>query len=460
MTPKTQIPQALQVALPYIRILADSLVEGFCFVNARGIVLVWNKRAAETYGVQSSAILGRPISEFFPNALIEEVRRTRAVQIDMDHEPREGSHILISAMPVYMDGKFIGAISTERDHEDMIRLGKKLEDAEAKVLFLQKEMLKSSGLLSSIVGNAPNFLKKIEIAQQIAPTDTNIMITGESGTGKEVFAQGIHELSGRKGLFIPINCSAIPSELFESEFFGYMPGSFTGASAKGKAGFFELAHGGTLFLDEIGDMPYPAQAKLLRVLQENVVMRIGSSELIPIDVRVISATNRNLKAMMREERSFREDLYYRLNVLEIHIPSLTERPSDIPLLVDHFMKLYTQKNGLNPKKITPAAMEVLSQYHWPGNVRELMNIIENMVVIHRQDTISVDDIPSHIHTDKHHPDTPDYPMDLTAAIRMLETGKILEAVEQCQGNKSKAAQLLNIPRATLYKKIKDYNLFT
>lgn len=459
MSSKTQVPQALQVALPYIRLIADSLVEGFCFVNARGIVLVWNKRAAETYGVESSVILGRPVSDFFPNALIEEVRRNRVVQIDIDHEPRKGSHILVSAMPVYMDGKFIGAISTERDHADMVRLGKRLKDAEAKVLYLQKEMLKSSGLLSSIIGNAPNFLKTVDMAKQIAPTDTNIMITGESGTGKEVFAQGIHELSGRKGLFIPINCSAIPSELFESEFFGYVPGSFTGASAKGKAGFFELAHGGTLFLDEIGDMPYPAQAKLLRVLQENSVMRVGSSELIPIDVRVISATNRNLKSMMREERSFREDLYYRLNVLEIHIPSLAERRSDIPLLVDHFMKFYTQKNTMTPKKITPAAMDILTDYHWPGNVRQLMNVIENMVVINRQETISVEDIPSHLRTDNYHGPVFAYPMDLAEAVRMLETERILEAVKQCQGNKSKAAQLLNIPRATLYKKIKDYNLF-
>lgn len=459
MAPKTHIPDALQVALPYLRILADSLVEGFCFVDAEGVVLVWNKTAATIYGVKSSAIVGRPVTEFFQNALVEKVRRSRIMQIDISHEPRKGSHVLVSAMPVYMEGEFIGAISTERDHADMLRLGKELKEAEAKVLFLQREMLKSSGILSSIIGNAPNFLKKIEIAQQIAPTDTNIMITGESGTGKEVFAQGIHELSGRKGLFIPINCSAIPSELFESEFFGYMPGAFTGASTKGKAGFFELADGGTLFLDEIGEMPYPAQAKLLRVLQENSVMRVGSSELIPINVRVISATHRDLKSMMREERSFREDLYYRLNVLEIHIPSLAERRSDIPLLVDHFIKFYTQKNALGPKEITPAAMDVLAQYHWPGNVRELMNIIENMVVINRQDTISVDDIPSYVHTDRYQVSKANYPRDLAEAVRMLETEKILEAVEQCHGNKTKAAQLLNIPRATLYKKINDYKLF-
>lgn len=454
-TPQTP-SQRLQIALPYLRVLADSLVEGFCFVNKNGVVLVWNKSAEVIYQVKSEDILDRLITDFFPNALIDEVRRTRIMQIDIDHEPRPGSHILISAIPVYLEGEFIGAISTERDYADMIRLAKELERAQAKVSFLEKEMMKSAGIFSSIIGNSPNFLKQIKVAQQIAPTATNVMISGASGTGKENFARGIHELSERKGLFIPINCSAVPSELFESEFFGYMPGSFTGASNKGKAGFFELANEGTLFLDEIGDMPYPAQAKLLRVLQENTVMRIGSATPIPVNVRIISATNRNLKQMMIEG-SFREDLYYRLNVLQIDIPSLAERRSDIPLLVDHFINLYTKKNGLGPKKISPAAMDILMSYSWPGNVRELMNVVENMVVINRQKNITVEDIPHYIQTESNET-TPAYPMDLGVAVSLLESTTITQAIERCDGNKTKAAKLLNIPRATLYKKIKDYNL--
>lgn len=450
----------LSLKLQYVRVLADSLTEGLCFIDKNGIVQIWNKSAETIYGVEGPMIIGHPVVNFFPNALIEEVRLTRKAQKDIEHSPGQGAHIIISAMPVYVHGEFVGAVSTERDYKDVIQLGKELEEAQAKVSFLQHEVLKAQGIFSAIIGKSAEFLKQIEIAQQIAPTNTNVMITGASGTGKEIFARGIHELSGREGLFIPINCSAIPSELFESEFFGYQPGAFTGASSKGKAGFFELANGGTLFLDEIGDMPYAVQAKLLRAVQEGQIMRIGGAESINVDVRIISATNRDLKKMMLEERSFREDLFYRLNVLEIAIPPLARRQNDIPLLTDYFIRQFCQKNSLPQKKIHPKALKKFLAYRWPGNVRELMNVVENMVVINRGNTITVEDIPQYILNDIASAVRPveEYPTDLGAAVRCLESDRIIQALKQCDGNKSKAAKLLNIPRVTLYKKINDYKL--
>ena len=285
------------VCLENMRELANSIHEGVCGIDEYGLVTIWNPGAEKLYNVSSSEIIGRPLKDYFPNALLDQVRETKIAQLNVSHMPqdKEDSHILISAKPLYISGVFKGVISTDRDYAEVMRLYSDLENAQNRLSFLEGQMKKSSGILGSIGGKDPNFLKKVNAASQIAQTHTNVMITGESGTGKEVFARGIHELSGRDGLFVPINCSAIPSELFESEFFGYAPGAFTGASRKGTAGFFELANGGTVFLDEVGEMPFQAQAKLHRVLQEREAVRVGGERPIKLDVRVISAANRNHK---------------------------------------------------------------------------------------------------------------------------------------------------------------------
>lgn len=443
-----------------LRVFADTVAEGLCFTDKNGIVRIWNSSAEQLYAVTAASIVGRPLMEFFPNALMEEVRASRVPKKNISHMPRPDTHIMISATPMYLDGEFVGVVSTERDYTEVIRLHDTLEDTRAKVSFLENEVRKNSGGLASILGQSPNLLKKIEIAKQIAPTATNVMVTGESGTGKELFATGIHELSGRDGLFIPINCSAIPSELFESEFFGYMPGAFTGASSKGKAGFFELANGGTLFLDEIGDMPCQSQAKLLRALQDGEVMRVGGTVKTKVDVRIISATNRDLRRMM-QDKTFREDLFYRLNVVEIRLPSLRERKTDIPLLVDTFLRNYAARNRRPVRQIDQETMKILCAYGWPGNIRELMNVVENLVVTSCGEHVDADAVPEYIR--EHAAEeagglSGDSPDDLGAAVRILETAKILAAVEQHGGNKSKAAKSLNLPRATLYHKIKEYGL--
>jgi PAS domain S-box-containing protein len=442
-----------------MRTLANCILEAICVIDENGFVVIWNERAEKLYHITEREILERHITEFFPYALLETVRQTKIAQENISHMPNEKMHILISATPLYLDGVFRGVVSIDRDYAEVMQLSADLENAQAKVIYLENEMKKTSSHFGKIVvGNDADFKKKLDMASQVAPTNTNVMITGESGTGKEVFARGIHELSGREGLFVPLNCSAIPSELFESEFFGYAPGAFTGASRKGKAGFFELANGGTIFLDEIGEMPFAAQAKLLRVLQEREVVRVGGSAPIRLDVRVLSATNCNLKEMMSQNK-FREDLYYRLNVVEIDLPPLRNRRQDIPLLINHFIAEFSRKNNKEFIAVHPDAMRILTAYSWPGNIRELMNVLENMVVTCRGKILESDNIPAYmLEPSPQESMVRQYPMDLVAATRELEREKIIAALGISKNNKSKAAGMLNIPRATLYNKMDEYGI--
>ena len=289
-------------------------------------------------------------------------------------------------------------------------------------------------------------------------TNSSILILGESGTGKEVFARAIHSYSEKKGQFIPVNCNAIPREPFESEFFGYEAGAFTGARDKGKMGLFELAHDGTLFLDEIADLPRTMQAKLLRLLQEKEIRRVGGSKTIKINTRIISATNKDLEEMVREEK-FREDLYYRLNVIEINIPPLRERKEDIAILTHSILEEICNNNNKKILKLDNEVIRAFQSYKWKGNIRELRNTIENIVVLSEKQSITTDDIPSYIlESSNLDQDDTDYPLDLSRARRDIEIKHILKALKVSDGNKSTAAKLLNIPRSTLYYKMDLYNI--
>lgn len=456
---KSELPGSS--SLKELRNFAGSIHEGVCVIDENGIVIVWNSSAEKLYNISAGQILGRRLIEFFPNALMEQVRLSREARVNMPHHPqgKDNTHILISATPWYVDGEFKGVISTDRNYDEVIKLYAELENARAQISFLQGEIKKESGVFASLVGHNANFLKSVNQAVQIAPSYANVMISGESGTGKEMFAKGIHELSGRKGLFIPINSSAIPSELFESEFFGYAPGAFTGASRKGKPGYFEMADGGTVFLDEISEMPLVAQAKLLRVLQEREVMRVGGSASIRVDARVIAASNKNLAEMMRQNK-FREDLYYRLNVVEIKLTPLRERQQDIPLLIRHFLVEMGKKNKKTVSSLDKDVVNLLCEYDWPGNVRELMNVVENLVVTSQNRTIKKEHIPEYMLAKLAAKNNAggEYQLDLATATHTLEAEKIRKALELCKYNKTKAARMLGIPRASLYNKMNEYGL--
>ena len=307
-----------------------------------------------------------------------------------------------------------------------------------------------------IVGASAKIVRLPDALEQIAPTNATVLVYGESGTGKELVSRAIHNNSPRRNAhFVALNCAALSEGILESELFGHERGSFTGAAATRK-GRFEYADGGTLLLDEVGDMPPATQVKLLRVLEQSEITRVGSNAPIHVDVRIVAATHRSLEDLVKEG-TFREDLYFRLKVVTVHLPSLRERTEDIPLLADHFVKDLVKQHGKPVEQISPDARRALAQYEWPGNVRELRNCIEHMVVVTRDAILGTDDLPDHI-----------LPGDATtpAAVPHLagisiadaERQLIANTLDQVDGNRVEAARLLGIGERTLYRKIKEYGL--
>ncbi|GAA0221569.1 sigma-54 dependent transcriptional regulator PrdR [Metaclostridioides mangenotii] len=443
-----------------LKYIIGEIKEGICAINKEGVVILWNKFMEERYNIKSEEIVGSKMSDFLEGTVSEKVLNTKKSMSDVYYTyKKKGMHGLVHAKPIFFKDEFIGVVCTEVDVTEAKNLSIELEQTHDKLKYLQDEVKNlSKGSFNDILGKSYKLEKAKSIAKQVAKTNSSIFICGESGTGKEVFSRAIHDYSNRKGQFIPVNCSAIPNELFESEFFGYESGAFTGASKKGKSGIFELARDGTVFLDEIADLPLNMQAKLLRVLQEKEIRRIGGDTTIKINVRVISATNKDLEAMVKEE-TFREDLYYRLNVVEINIPPLRERKEDIGLLVHSFLEEICLQNNKPILNITKEAFEVLEACRWKGNIRELRNTIENIVVLSNSNTIDVDDLPSYlIEQTKQIAIEEDYPLDLTTATQQLEIKNINKALKMANGNKAKAAKILNIPRTTLYYKIEQYNI--
>ena len=308
----------------------------------------------------------------------------------------------------------------------------------------------------NIIGRSAVMARLLETVAQVAPSEATVMILGESGTGKELIAGAIHFNSPRKsGPFIKINCAAIAETLLESELFGHEKGAFTGADRR-KEGRFVQSHGGSLFLDEVSEMPLTMQAKLLRVLQEREITRVGGEKVIKVDVRLIVATNKNLPDMIND-RTFREDLYYRLHVVGLEIPPLRERREDIPLLAGHFLEVFTKKNRKEIKGYTPKAMDYLIRHDWPGNVRELMNVVERGVILARTDYLDDADIPFIPPPPPQSAEVFPYLGDINSGVTLEEVEK-MTILEAAGGNKSEAARHLGITRKTLHKKLKKYGV--
>jgi two-component system, NtrC family, response regulator AtoC len=315
----------------------------------------------------------------------------------------------------------------------------------------------------TLIGQSPVMRKLFSVIERVAPTDASVLITGATGTGKELAARAIHDLSPRRDhAFVDINCSAIPETLIEAELFGHQRGTFTGAH-ENRSGLFEKASGGTLFLDEVDALNLSAQAKLLRVLQERTVRRIGARANIAIDVRIISATNCDLAQAVAEGR-FRPDLYYRLRVLPLQVPELCTRGEDVGLLVDHFLRVKSERNGQPLRKFTPEAMRALCEYPWPGNVRELENTIEYALAIGLEDDLGVADLPPEILTAVPQPTADDFRqvlqayMNDTVPLAEIEKRYILSVLQQFGGNQVRAAAALGIDRSKLYRRLKQYGV--
>ncbi|MCX7426659.1 MAG: sigma-54 dependent transcriptional regulator [Planctomycetia bacterium] len=311
-----------------------------------------------------------------------------------------------------------------------------------------------------VVGDSAQMRDVIERLKRIAPTNATVLIQGETGTGKELVAQSIHQNSPRKSKpFVALNCAALSENILESELFGHVKGAFTDASTD-RVGKFEYAHGGTMFLDEVGDMPLPTQIKLLRVLENGEITRVGSNQPVKVNVRVLSATNRNLEDAIAAG-TFRSDLYHRLKVVSIRLPTLCERSQDIPVLIDHFMRQFAQQHGKQIRGMTPAARRKLMGYDWPGNVRQLRNVVESMVVVDYDGLLDVDDLPEEL-AEPAEPVAELAPGTLAALVgRPLEEIErlfITETLRLTGGNREEAARMLEIGERTLYRKIKGYEL--
>ncbi|MDD2319382.1 MAG: sigma-54 dependent transcriptional regulator [Geobacteraceae bacterium] len=314
-----------------------------------------------------------------------------------------------------------------------------------------------------MIGESPKMLALFELIEKVADSDSTVLIQGESGTGKELVAQSIHELSTRRNKnFIPVNCGAIPDELLESELFGHMKGSFTGAVAN-RIGRFEMADRGTLFLDEIGDMKTSLQVKLLRVLQNRELEPVGASRSKKIDTRIIAATNQNLEKLV-EEKLFREDLYYRLSVIPVIIPPLRERKEDIPLLIENFIEKFNRDNRRSVQGFDQEAMAALVAFEWPGNIRELENLVERMVILKGTGTVTLQELPDKYRGNAAKPRLETVPLPhggicLSSAVEEFENKLILQALEKTGGNKKEAATLLNLKRTTFIEKLKKKKMF-
>ncbi|HBA85704.1 MAG TPA: transcriptional regulator [Verrucomicrobia bacterium] len=317
------------------------------------------------------------------------------------------------------------------------------------------EQLDSKYGLKNIIGQSAPMQEVFDMIRQVAPSRATVLIQGESGTGKELVAKALHQLSPRvQGPYVPVHCAALSHNLLESELFGHEKGAFTGATER-RRGRFEMADGGTLFLDEIGEIDPSIQVKTLRVLEERKFERVGGQETLDVDVRLVAATNRNLKQMV-EEGKFREDLFYRLYVVVIHLPPLRERAGDVPLLIQHFIGEYARENARKIEGITPEAVDLLSAYSWPGNVRELRNVLERMVVLAHSERLSVRDIPAAIKDSVQTRPAPKPGKELS--ITEAEKQLIVKALDACGGNRTQAAAQLGISRRTLHRKLNEYGL--
>ncbi|PYZ99172.1 sigma-54-dependent Fis family transcriptional regulator [Alteribacter lacisalsi] len=448
--------------------ILHSIDEGIHAVDRNGMTVYYNRIAAEHDGLDVHDVLGKPLLSVFPS-LSEET--STLLQVMARGEPiynqpqtyRNMKGKLIdtvnTTLPLYSEGEIIGSLEIAKDLSRVKDLSLKLLDLQAKVDDRSAKAKKVTGnerlyTFDHIHSSSDEMKELIHKAEKVAHTSSPVFVYGETGTGKELLVQSIHNASQRRNQpFISQNCAAIPASLLESILFGTAKGSFTGAEER--EGFFELAHGGTLFLDEVHTLPVELQAKLLRVLEDGIVRRVGSNQSYQTDVRIITASNENPEKLLSENR-LRADLYYRLNVVSFRLPPLRERRSDILLLTEHFISMFNYKFNKLLAGISKETEAVLVSYDWPGNIRELKHAVEAAMNISDTDTIELNHLPSYISARKsqnHY-----CGMSLKDEVEKHERSLIERALKQTDGNVKKTARILNVPRQTLQYKISKYHL--
>ena len=436
-----------------LEIILETIHEGALVIDSAGIVTYCNNTAEQLLKVQRKEILGKHLNQIWADAPALETLKTGKEYTEKEeiyNTKRRSMHFIVTVRLITGKESACGVVISFRDI------------AEARRLIYDLSEKKFQYTFEDIIGKRASIERLKEQAKQVANSNSTVLITGESGTGKEVFARAIHYYSYRSGgPFISLNCGAIPENLLESELYGYERGAFTGALKEGKTGKFELADGGTIFLDEIGEMPLHLQVKLLHVLQNREIERVGGNKKIPVNVRIIAASNRDLEKMM-QDRTFRKDLYFRLGVIPLHIPPLRNRKEDILLFIKHFLDIYADKlNKHFEIKICPEVIDILLSYHWPGNVRELENAIEYAVNMCDGHELTVDMLPPRLYQSA----SAKYSYDKESTLRSMVLNyekkiieKHLERFSNTSGVKSNVARALGISRATLYRKMSELDI--
>jgi transcriptional regulator with PAS, ATPase and Fis domain len=434
----------------------DALDPGLLILAPSGRIVYYNRAYASLRGIAPGALLGQPVEALDRRRRVRELLRTGVLPPDRGAADDRRIH-QETIIPLWEGGVLRGVVVVVNPARPQLESAG--EDTRRRALGSggHETAWPARYTFADIIGHSPALVQARELARQAAQGGSSVLIVGESGTGKELFAHAIHAASPRhRRPFVPVDCSAIPRELLESELFGYAPGAFTGASREGKAGKFELANGGTIFLDEIGEMPLEMQAKLLRVLQERQLIRVGAVRPLPVTCAVIAATNRDLETLVAQGR-FRRDLLYRLDVIRIEVPPLRERPEDIPLLVAYYWERKSRELG-RMAQLSAEALRVMEGYPWPGNVRELVNAVERMLVSSMKPVIEPSDLPPAVQAEGVGR-VRRFPLfHLATAVAEAERKTLERALRQAQGNRNKAAQLVGLSRASLYRKLKAYGL--
>ncbi|MGD8562438.1 MAG: sigma 54-interacting transcriptional regulator [Desulfarculaceae bacterium] len=447
-------------------VIFNSSYDGLWVSDAQGKVVRVNPASERFAGVNAKEVIGRNVQDlleegYFDRSATLEVLKRRAA-VSLIQKTKDGREGLVTGNPVYDDqGRIRLVVINARDFTDLKRLQTELEESRALTNKYRSELThihQNRDMASSIIMRSASMKRAFDMAMKVARVDSNVLIQGESGVGKSLIAKMIHRASTRQqGPLVQVDCAGIPASLIEAELFGYAKGAFTGARGEGKPGYFELAQDGTLFLDEVGELPINTQAKLLRFLEDNQVVRVGDTTPHQIDVRVIAATNRNLEKMV-QEGEFRSDLFFRLNVVPLTIPPLRRRPEDIPPLVHHFLTLNNRKCA-SAKTVSPAVLDCLCRYSFPGNVRELANILEQMVVLSPGQAVEMENLPGHIRKDQ----GPALPLlskddwNLSRVVERTEKELITRALAT-YGSQREAARYLGIDHSTISRKARRYGI--
>ncbi|PTM59927.1 sigma-54 interaction domain-containing protein [Desmospora activa] len=437
----------------------ESAYEGIVVTDPQGTVRMLNETYARFLGVKAGDVIGKHVTEVVENTRMHIVAKTGKAELAQVQRIGEGD-MVVHRIPIKQGGRVKAVVGKVlfQDVRELHALSARVLQLKQELDYYKGELIKHLGVKygpTDITGTSPAIQTAKKWAERAALTDSTVLITGESGTGKELFAHSIHRLSHRnRGPFVKLNCAAIPDNLVESLLFGYTDGAFTGAVKGGRKGKFEMAHRGSIFLDEIGELSLPMQVKLLRVLQEKEVEPVGSVNAVKVDVRIIAATNRNLEEMV-SDGEFREDLYYRLNVISLKVPPLRERSDDIPLLGMELMRKLSTEVGVKAKGISTQAMEALQAYHWPGNVRELKNVLERALHLVEADEIQLDHLPLHLSGRE---GTANRPVSLKDAVAHAEREALRHSLTLSGGDRNRAIQLLGISRSGFYQKLKKYGM--